>query len=379
MLQFADIEPYPDELVPAAIERVAASPFFPRLIHTLNPKLDVNTFLPIFKSITTTDQLQHLIMLPLLSQLAEKTMSQFTSSGFELLNKNEHYLFVSNHRDIFLDAAMLDIVLMQKGMDTPEVGFGSNLIRNDFVKDIFRLNKLFTIVRGGGTREFYENSLLHSNYIRHARATKNHSVWIAQRNGRTKDGCDKTEPALLKMFSMSGTGEFVEDFDMLRIVPVAVSYEYEPCDSAKVFEKYISATGVYEKRPNEDLQSIMMGLLQRKGNVHFTICPPIRKEELEECATYDRKERYNALAKVIDRRIYEGYHLHATNYIAHDLLNASDEYEAHYSTAEMEEFIDHISSCVDKWPSIGAREALRDMMLQMYANPVVNKINAKNN
>lgn len=370
MTDFSKIEPYEDKDVPAAIARVVGHPMFPRLVKTLNPKIDVPTIKLMLSSIKTVLDFQRFFMGPLFSHIAHSTMTEFTTSGLENLDRGKHYLMVSNHRDIMLDAAMVAVDMLAKGFDTPEVGFGNNLIHNDFVKDCFALNKMFVILRGGTRREFYENSLRHSQYIRYARLEKNHSVWIAQRNGRAKNGIDHTDPALLKMFAMSGSGDFVKDMAELNILPVSVSYEYEPCDAQKILETYISATEVYEKSRNEDMNSIMTGIMQPKGHVHFTYNEPITVEELEACAQYDKNERFDKLAEVMDRRIWKGYKLHKTNYMAHDLLNSCDQYEDCYTTEQLEEFIDYVRMRTDRWPSEGAREALRDLMLKLYANPV---------
>lgn len=370
MTDFSKIEPYDDKDVPKAISRMVDHPMFPRLVKTLNPKIDVPTLRLMLSGITTVLDFQRFFMAPLFSHIAHSTMSQFSSSGIEHLDKDKRYLLVSNHRDIMLDAAMLSVDFINKGLEPPEIGFGNNLIHNDFVKDCFALNKMFIIQRGGTRREFYDNSLLHSRYIRYARLQKNHSVWIAQRNGRAKNGLDHTDPALLKMFSMSGSGDFVTDMAQLNILPVSVSYEYEPCDAQKVLETYISATGVYEKSRNEDMNSIMTGIMQPKGHVHFTYNAPISIQELEYCAQFDKNERFDKLAQIMDHRIWKGYMLHPTNFMAHDLISSNDQFESHYSMEELESFIDYVRTRTDRWPSEGAREALRDLMLRLYATPV---------
>lgn len=370
MNDFSKIEPFDDKDVPTAIARMVNHSMFPRLVKTLNPKIDVPTIKLMLSGITTILDFQRFFMAPLMTHIAHSTMTDFTTSGIEHLDPNKHYLMVSNHRDIMLDAAMLAVDFLSKGFETPEIGFGNNLIHNDFIKDCFSLNKMFIIQRGGTRREFYENSMLHSYYIRHARIEKNHSVWIAQRNGRAKNGIDRTDPALLKMFSLSGKGDFVADMAELNLLPVSVSYEYEPCDMKKIIETYVSSVDIYEKSRNEDMNSIMIGIMQHKGHVHFTYNAPITTQELEECAGYEKNQRFDKLAELMDSRICKGYKLHKTNYMAHDLLHSSDQFEDHYTTEQMEEFIDYVRDRADRWPADGAREVLRDLMLQLYANPV---------
>lgn len=374
---FSRIEPYGTQEVPAAISRVAKSPFFARLVKTMNPKVDVGAFAALMECVTTCDELQYTVMRPLVYQIVKKSMTSFTYSGLENLEKGKSYLFVSNHRDITLDASLLDVVLLNNGFQTPEIGFGNNLMQNDFMVDLFRLNKMFTIIRDGNRRDFYNNSVFLSHYIDHVLHGKNSSVWIAQRNGRTKDGDDRTDQGLLKMFSMAGSGDFVKDFVAMNIVPVAISYELEPCDGMKAIALYTSLTGIYEKTPHEDVFSILSGISQPKGDVHIHFCKPICEEEIERCGSYNKNERFSALAHLLDERIHGGYKLHASNYIAADLLEGGARFEEHYSTEQMERFIEYVERESYKAPSMAAESKLTEIFLSMYAKPVENKLKVK--
>ena len=371
---FSRIEPYGPSQVPAAINRIAKSPLFARLVKTMNPSVDVGAFAALMECITTCDELQYMVMRPLVYQIVKRSMTSFTHSGLENLEKGKPYLFVSNHRDITLDASLLDVVLLSNGITTPEIGFGNNLMQNEFMVDLFRLNKMFTIIRDGSRREFYNNSVFLSHYISHVLHEKKSSVWIAQRNGRTKDGDDRTDQGLLKMFSMAGTGDFEEDFVKMNIVPVAISYEYEPCDTMKAIATYTSLTGIYEKSRHEDVLSIVSGISQPKGDVHIHFCEPVSQEEIAQCASYNKNERFSALAHLMDKRIHNGYKLHPTNYIAADLLNSSARFEEHYSTEQMEKFIDYVERASYKGPSMAAESKLTEIFLSLYAKPVENQL-----
>jgi len=371
---FSSIEPYSAAEVPVAINRLAHNPMFGRWVRTMNPNIDVATFAAMVECVRSCDEFQYLIMRPLVYQIVKMSMTDFTCSGMEHLEKDKSYLFVSNHRDITLDAALLDVIFLEHHLQTPEVGFGNNLMKNEMIVDIFRLNKMFTIIRDGSRREFYNNSRFLSFYIHHVLAEKHSSVWIAQRNGRTKDGNDRTDHGLLKMFSMAGTGDFEADFNALKVVPVAMSYEYEPCDQAKSVETYVSINGIYTKSHNEDMMSIMSGIMQKKGAVHCTICEPISEEEVAACARLEKNDRFTALAEVIDRRIHQGYKLHPTNYIAADLLRSRADYEDHYTTDQMERFVDYVCRLSEQSPSLGAKNRFRDIFLTLYANPLINQI-----
>lgn len=374
MFDFSSIEPYTTKEVPAAISRVAHHPMFRRLAKTMNPNVDIDTFASLTECITTCDEMQYMVMRPLVYQLIKRSMNNFSYDGLENIDKNKSYLFVSNHRDITLDAALLDVAFLNNGIKTPEIGFGNNLMQNDFMVDIFRLNKMFTIIRDGSRREFYNNSIFLSNYIHHALFEKKSSVWIAQRNGRTKNGDDRTDQGLLKMFSMAGTGDFEADFNCLNIVPIAISYEYEPCDTMKSLAEYTSLTGVYTKSAHEDVMSIMTGLVQQKGDVHITVCNPITPEEVAQCGSLVKNERFTALAHIIDDRIHQGYKLHKTNYIAYDLLHSTSRFEDFYTTEQLEQFIDYVEHASYKGPSTAAQSKLNDIFLQLYSNPVKNQL-----
>lgn len=375
---FSRIEPYGASEVPAAISRLAKSPLFARLVKTMNPDVDVRPFVSMMECITTCDELQYMVMRPLVYQIVKRSMTSFTYSGLENIEKGKSYLFVSNHRDITLDASLLDVVLLSNGFSTPEIGFGNNLMQNDFMIDLFRLNKMFTIIRDGNRRDFYNNSVFLSHYISHVLHDKKSSVWIAQRNGRTKNGDDRTDQGLLKMFSMAGTGNFEEDFNAMNIVPVAISYELEPCDTLKSLATYASLTGIYEKTRHEDVLSIVDGISQPKGDVHIRICKPISAEEIAKCASYNKNERFNALAHLLDNRIHQGYKLHASNYVAADLLNGGACYEEHYTTEQMEKFIDYVERVSYKGPSMAAESKLTEIFLSLYAKPVENSLTAGN-
>lgn len=346
---------------------------FSRLVKTMNPNVDADAFAALMECITTCDELQYMVMRPLVYQIVQRSMSSFTYDGLENISADKCYLFVSNHRDITLDAGLLDVALIANGIKTPEIGFGNNLMKNDFMIDLFRLNKMFTIIRDGSRREFYNNSVFLSNYIHHVLFEKRSSVWIAQRNGRTKNGDDRMDQGLLKMFSMAGTGDFEADFNRLNIVPVAISYEYEPCDLMKSVAEYTSSTGIYEKTQHEDVVSIMMGISQQKGDVHLHFCKPITAEEVASCAALFKNERYTALADIIDNRIHQGYRLHKTNYIAADLVRGDAQYVDNYTTQQLEDFMSYAEHTSLKGPSLAAREKIMDFFLAIYANPVFNK------
>ena len=257
-------------------------------------------------------------------------------------------------------------------MDTSEITFGSNLMKDDFIIYIGKINKMFKIVRGGNFRDAYSNSKKVSQYMRYTITEKKQSTWIAQRSGRTKDGNDCTEVAVLKMFSMSSHKPFIDNLSELNITPLVISYEYEPCDFFKTREIYIQRRQEYKKAQDEDLQSILHGIKQWKGNIHFAFTETITPEELNYCSLH--KDKFKLLKEIIDKRIYSHYKLWPTNYIAFDLLNENDNYAHLYSKKQKEDFLryrDDGLKCID-----GNIDELKDIFLKIYANPVSNYLKA---
>ena len=365
---FEETRPYNDSEIPAAIARVASNPFFETLVRYLFPDTSVEAFRQEFLRITTIDEFQEKVMLKALRSIVQRTCTDFTWEGFNLLDADHRYTFIANHRDILMDAALLQIILRKHHLRTSEITFGSNLMKGDIVIDIGKMNKMFRIERGGTVHSFYRSSMEVSSYMRYALLEKGESTWIAQSNGRTKDALDLTEGAVLKMFSISSPKPFVENLAELSITPVAISYEYEPCDFLKTQELYISQYQQYIKEPGEDLHSILQGVTQKKGQVHLAVTPTITAEELAECDRYEKRLKFEQLAKLIDQRIYRHFRLWKTHYMAHDLLYQDQQYADRYTPADLDAFVAYMESGLKGLT--GEREELRSIFLKIYANPV---------
>ena len=305
-------------------------------------------------------------------KIIKDSTASFACGGMEnigALTQNAH-LYVSNHRDIMLDAALFQNVLVDNGHDTTEITFGANLMQGQIVIDIGKSNKMFKVARpGGSVREFYRSSLLLSEYMRHVITEKQHSVWIAQRNGRTKDGKDRTDQGIIKMLCMSHSDDKVMAIADLNIVPVSVSYEWEPCDILKTVELYERQFGPYIKKPGEDLNSILTGITQYKGNVHFEVCKPLSLDELNEFSDLTSVEFHRAVANLLDQRICSSYHLYPNNYIAHDILYGNRKYSAMYSSEERDAFV-HRMNKLQKYEDECDMDKLYEIFLGIYANPV---------
>lgn len=369
---FEDIRPFYDPEANDALTRMSKDPLFDKLINYFWPGMNAEQVQEKVNSVQNVHDFQEHFMDDAIRTIVKRSSTGLTNSGFENLEPNSRYLFIANHRDILLDSAILQILLFEHGHDTSEITFGDNLMEQGFITDFGRLNRMFTVKREGTARELYDISKKLSAYIRHTILEKKVSVWIAQRNGRTKDGFDQTQTGLLKMINISGNGNFVESFKEVKIVPLTISYEYEPCDALKVQELYLSSLHTkYVKAPGEDLNSIITGIVQPKGRIHMTVGKPII-EELEEInKSENENDKIKQLANLIDKQIYSDFKLWPVNYIAYDLLANGNKYEKQYSPVEKENFIQYIKNNIEKLK--GEKEALYNLFIKMYAAPVLNK------
>lgn len=370
-LIFDDLRPFRDDEIPAAMGRIVSNPHFRALAAYLYPDEPVEHLRQQFREIRTVEQFQLQVMDSTIKKIVKKTTDGFTCSGLERLSPGKRYLFVSNHRDIFLDSALLQIALVAQGLRTTEITFGSNLMQDNFIVDIGKCNKMFKVIRGGNPRDFYRNSVHLSQYIRHTLLHKKESVWIAQRNGRTKDGHDATDQGLIKMFALSGETDPVENILQLNIVPVSVSYQYETCDDLKARELYLSQGRKYIKAPGEDMHSIVAGITEPKGCVHFEVTPPLEYQELRRLKSLEKNEIFHQIAALIDKRIYEGYKLWNTNYIAYDMLNNTFDYTDRYTAQEYRDFAARMHERLQYFE--GDHIDLMNTFLKIYANPVLNR------
>lgn len=367
---FEEIRPYHDHEVNAALRRIVSIPLFDKILDFAFPEEDKQKIKADLTDTHTAIGFQKKFMYPLVYSIVNKTSKGLTNDGFEQLETNKAYLFVANHRDIVLDSAILQVLLLDHGHNTSEITFGSNLMINQFVIDFGKVNRMFKVHREGNKVELLKNSQRLSAYIRYTITHKKISAWIAQRGGRTKDGHDKTETGLLKMFNMSGSKDFYESFYELNIVPLIISYEYEPCCAFKVKELYISRDRIYKKAKDEDLISILTGITQPKGRIHMSVGTPLNQylKETEHISGYNNK--IARLTEIIDAEIYQHYKCWPTHYMAYDLLFKSNEYKEHYSDADLKSFMEYMENEIKDIE--GDTNIIQDIFLKIYANPVIN-------
>lgn len=369
--QFDDIRPYNAEEIPAAMVRIANSSSFPILASYVYPNEPIEEVRQRIADYKTVKEFQTETMRMVNQRVIEHSISEFTCSGLDKLSPDEHYLFVSNHRDIMLDSSLLQYFLVTRDFDTTEITFGANLMMNQLVIDIGKSNKMFKVERpSNNIKDFYRSSKHLSEYIRYVITEKGQSVWIAQRNGRTKDGNDATDQGIIKMFCMSCPEDKIKAIDQLHIVPVAVSYEWEPCDILKTLELYESQFSKYTKKPGEDLNSILTGIIQDKGRVHFELCDPVAYVELAKFETLTNNEYHKSVAKLLDSRINTAYRLYPNNYIAYDLRYGTTKYQECYTQEQKTAFMNHLKR-LEQYDTCDI-EKLMDIFLGIYSNPVKN-------
>lgn len=384
VLNFDEIRPYTDQELRQAISRLIEDPLLYKMMKWVYPALRKTEIRSMFQEITTVQQFQEEIGAPVMKVITQMTTSGLTFSNFHSIQKNCGHLFISNHRDIILDSALLNVSLMESGHETTEIAIGDNLLKTQLVRDLVRSNKNFIVNRDVNAKEIYYYSLRLSNYIRHTITEKKTSIWIAQREGRSKDGDDRTSTGLLKMFCMSSEHNMEDALQELHITPMCVSYEYDPCDLLKTHELlHIRYFGKYEKKPLEDFHSMLTGITGHKGRVNITVGNEMTDaiERMKQIS--NKNEKIRLLGESIDQEMYRIYKLWPTNYIAYDLLNGGREYKEHYSNIQRIAFVNYVRGHVLKLalgrkksglPSENFNSNTREILLQMYANPVINRI-----
>lgn len=373
---YEEIRPFIDSEAKRYADELSRTDEFFQVMSTILKDFSTDKIKAALSKVRTIEDFKEYIITPLFDDIINNTTGGISIQGLENLEKDKSYLFISDHRDIILDSAILNNVLDKNGFDTCEIAIGSNLLISDWITYLVKLNGAFTVKRNLPIKEMMKSTRTLSSYIRNNITNRDQSVWIAQREGRTKDGDDRTQLSLLKMFNMSGGKNFCENFKELRIVPVAISYEYEPCDGYKTKEIYLKETVEdYHKTPMDDMNSMVAGLRNPKGRVHFSIGKPLG-EILDVIDTFkSQPEKYKAIAEVIDYRIHKDFKLWPDNFIAYDLLHSSTKYQDRYTEEEKQLFIEHMEKKLN--PVEGNRSALNKIFLDIYANPVKNRLNVE--
>lgn len=376
-INFDDIRPFDDSEVNEYLRLLIEDNDFGNILQFIFQDANrIEQIKQALANIHTVKDLQFGFMYKLIEDLIlKKSTDGLSSSGLEKLDKGTAYLFISNHRDIVLDSALMNYLIVREGMNTTEIAIGNNLLIEKWIEYAVKLNRAFVVRRNLPVRELFVASKKLSEYIRRDITVKNSSVWIAQREGRTKDGNDKTQTSLVKMLNLSNVKEIGEGFKELRIVPLSISYEIEPCGFSKVYELYKKRTEGYEKTQEDDLRSMGEGLIRPKGRVHFGFGQPIDAQ----IDLIDKDEpvqsQMEKISDFIDKQIYSSFKLWPNNYIAEDILNNTTQNGSEYTSEQFEKFNLMLDEALATIP--GEKEVIRSMFLQMYVNPIINKRNTQ--
>jgi 1-acyl-sn-glycerol-3-phosphate acyltransferase len=376
MQKFDAIRPYYDTEVNEGIRSCINHPMMKAIMDFTFPDVDDEVWKEQLKRTHSIRDFQCNFIYESVQQVLKKSSEGLTTSGFEKLEKNTSYLFISNHRDIILDTSLLNVCLFDHGLVMTASAIGDNLVKKDFLLKLSKLNRNFLVQRGLPPRELLQSSKLMAEYIGQLLLRENRSVWIAQREGRTKDGNDATHSGVLKMLGMGSDEKNLMDyFKKIKIVPVSISYEYDPTDALKMPQLMAeSKAEIYVKEKNEDFITLLSGIIGQKKRIHIHVGDVLDKEiDVLVLENDNNNKQVQALAQAIDDSILQSYKLWPTNYIAYDLLNKTDKYSAHYTEDEKSLFERRLEMKID-----GSNEIMVEGFLNMYANPVVNKFKYEN-
>ena len=377
--QFDSIRPFEPEELPAAYDRLLANPQFLSVVAYLYPQTPVGQVEKMMRQCRTNLEFQKAFCYSFLVNLMEKA-----SLGWDInvdkIDTQRRYTFISNHRDIVLDSALLSKLIIDAGFTTTcEIAIGDNLLSLPWVKDLVRINKSFIVERSLPPRELLVASKRLSEYMHFAIGEKRENIWIAQREGRAKDSDDRTQDAILKMMAMAGEGDVAERLQSLHIVPLAISYEYDPCDFLKAAEYQLKRdVEGWHKSAEDDNNSMRTGIFGYKGHVHYHCAPCIDDWMKSLPADMPKTEFFHAVATHIDHEIHAHYRLYANNYIALDMLQGGDAFASHYTEEQKRGFEAYLNGQLAKI-DIPQKDDnfLKERMLTMYANPLRNYLNTQ--
>lgn len=376
--EFDEIRPYHDEELPQIYEELIADPAFREAVAVVMPGVPLEALAQKMRACKTKLEFQKTFCYGLLWKLAKETTKGLTLDHTSLPDGQRAYTYMSNHRDIILDSGFLSVLLVDRGMNTVEIAIGDNLLIYPWIKKFVRINKSFIVQRALTMRQMLESSARMSRYMHYTIMEKNQSIWIAQREGRAKDSDDRTQDSVLKMLAMGGEGDIIDRLMEMNIAPLAISYEYDPCDflKAKEFQQKRD-DAAYKKSTADDLLNMKTGLFGFKGRVHFQTASCINDELAKLDRTLPKQELFARVSALIDRRIHANYRLYPGNYVALDLMEGSTTRADHYTAEEKQQFIAYLNRQLDRI-ELPQKDLpfLRGKLLQMYANPLKNHLAA---
>lgn len=374
--EFKEIRPYTPEELPQVYEELIADPAFRQVMGWVMPQVPFDMIAAKMRQCKTNLEFQKAFCYDFLWNIAKRHSDGLTGDLSTVLGTDASHTFISNHRDIILDSGFLSVLLVDNGMNTVEIAIGDNLLIYPWIKKLVRINKSFIVQRALSMRQMLEASARMSRYIHFAINEKHENVWIAQREGRAKDSNDRTQDSVLKMLSLGGNGSVTERLRDLNIVPLAISYEYDPCDflKAKEFQQKRDEPG-FKKSMDDDLNNMKTGLFGYKGRVHFQTASCINPTLERMDANLPKQELFAQVADTIDKGIHANYRMFAGNYVAYDLWKGEQRFAGQYTEEEKQRFENYLAGQIDKI-DLPNKDIpfLRDKLLAMYANPLINQL-----
>lgn len=376
--EFDEIRPYSPEELPKIFEELLSDSDFIEVIKKVLPDTPIEALANILRNCKTNLDVQKNIFYGLLHDIIKKCSDGFSFDSSQIADKNKGYTFISNHRDIVLDSGFLSVGLIDNGFPTTvEIAIGDNLLIYPWIKKLVRVNKAFIVQRALSMRQMLEASARMSRYIHFAVTQKQENIWIAQREGRAKDSNDRTQDSVLKMLAMGGNGDVIDSLKELNIVPLSLSYEYDPCDFLKAQEMQLKRdVEGFKKSQQDDLVNMQTGIFGYKGRIHFQTGPCINNE-LEALRGLPKVEIFTKVSEIIDRYIHRNYRMYPANYIACDMLNGNKAMAEHYTAEDKAKFEAYLEKKISLI-NIPDKDIdfLRERILTMYANPAINHLHA---
>ena len=377
--EFDDIRPLQDSEVKEAIELLLNDKMFKAAIKPVIAPIAWDEFSMQMRGFETIYQFQKNVIYNLILKFIKNNVDKLELLNPREIDLNKSYTYISNHRDIILDAGLLNISLEEHGYSTTEIAIGDNLLIYPWITTLMRLNKSFIVKRDIPVRQILQASQHLSEYMHKTITDKKQSIWIAQREGRTKDSNDRTQASMLKMLSLTDRKNPIESLKKLNIVPLSISYEYDPCDFLKAQEFQLKRDNDdYKKSKQDDLINMLTGIQGYKGSVYFRFCKPLNENIDTVDTTQNRSTLLQEVADLIDKEIFKNYEIYTINYIACDILNNSDRFSSKYSAIEKDNFVEYVNKQVNKI-EIDNKDVdfLKTKITEMYANILINHLSAQ--
>ena len=376
---FDDIRSFDNSEVRQTVEDLANDEHFQKSVTAISGGIPFETIAAIMRSCNTVREFQERVCYPIVTSLIKRCTDEVVLDISSIKNKEHAHIYISNHRDIVLDSALLSIKLLEQGLDTVEIAIGDNLLIYPWIRKFVRLNKAFIVKRGLAMRQQLEASMELSSYIHHTITQKKQSIWIAQREGRAKDSSDETQESVVKMLALGGEHDIRNSLSELDIIPLTISYEFDPCDFLKAKEMQMKRDDPsYKKEAKDDIQNMSIGISGKKGRIIYKTGESLNAMLANLPEEMSKPEMFKEITEYLTKEIHRNYTLYPCNYVACDLLNENDSFKSHYTADDKAQFTEYLNEQLAKIDLPNKdNDFLRKCILGMYMKPVINKMNAQ--